>query len=220
MTSSQDRPAEPLRERASKRATITRAARGIFGRDGYAATSVDTIAAEAGVSKRTVYNHFAGKEDLFTSVVQESSRRCAEALTEVIERCMDDPSDLEADLIALGRGWARVQADNADHFALSRRMIAESAHVPPEIIDSWHATGPQRAENALALRMRLLAERGLLDTDDAALSANHYIWLVLGEITARSQHGARPLDDAEVTAMVTAGVRVFLYGYYRSAAPP
>ncbi|GAA4894584.1 TetR/AcrR family transcriptional regulator [Streptomonospora salina] len=203
----------PRRGLAAKHAAITHAARRIFGRDGYAATSIDTVAAEAGVSKRTVYNHFAGKEDLFTSVVQESARLCAEALSEIIERCLDDAADLEADLIALGRAWAGVQADYADHFTLSQRISAEGAHVPAAVRDSWHETGPQRAQNALALRMRLLAERGLLSTDDAALSANHYIWLVLGEITARSHYGTRPLSDTEVTAMVTAGVRAFLYGY-------
>ena len=41
----------------------------LFLRDGYARTSVDAIAAEAGVSKRTIYNHYGDKESLFLSVV-------------------------------------------------------------------------------------------------------------------------------------------------------
>ena len=55
-----------------KRDEIQRAALALFSRDGYERTSVDAIAAEAGVSKRTVYNHFGDKENLFLAVVQRT----------------------------------------------------------------------------------------------------------------------------------------------------
>jgi AcrR family transcriptional regulator len=47
------------------------AARSLFGRNGYAQTSVDEIAAAARVTKGAVYHHFAGKEALFRAVHDE-----------------------------------------------------------------------------------------------------------------------------------------------------
>ena len=58
-------------KRRSKRQTILDAARSAFVERGYAATSMDLISARAGVSKRTVYNHFGSKEALFEAAVLE-----------------------------------------------------------------------------------------------------------------------------------------------------
>ncbi|MGE5477854.1 MAG: TetR/AcrR family transcriptional regulator [Bacteroidales bacterium] len=66
----------------AKRQAIIDAAERIFLDQGYATASMDGIAAEAGASKRTVYNHFPSKQDLFQAVVarlyaglQEMQRR-------------------------------------------------------------------------------------------------------------------------------------------------
>src|SRR5215469_16671287 len=48
-----------------KHAAILDAARTVFSRDGYAASSVDDVAAEAGIAKGTVYLYFQSKEDLY-----------------------------------------------------------------------------------------------------------------------------------------------------------
>jgi AcrR family transcriptional regulator len=55
---------------ATRRAVLA-AARAAFGRKGYAQTSVDEIAAAAGVTKGAVYHHFEGKEALFRAVHAE-----------------------------------------------------------------------------------------------------------------------------------------------------
>ena len=54
--------------RAATRGAILKAARAIFGDQGFAATTVDQIAAAAGVAKGAVYHHFAAKEALFEAV--------------------------------------------------------------------------------------------------------------------------------------------------------
>ena len=54
-----------------KREDIIEAAVGEFKAHGYHATSMDSIAAAAKVSKRTVYNHFDNKEKLFQAITQE-----------------------------------------------------------------------------------------------------------------------------------------------------
>ena len=52
---------------ATRRA-LTTAGRELFGGRGYAATSIDEVAAQAGVTKGAFYHHFAGKADLFEEV--------------------------------------------------------------------------------------------------------------------------------------------------------
>ena len=62
------------RGRPDKRRAIMRAANLVFGRDGYTRATVDAIAREAGVSKKTIYNHFDDKEALFLTGALEASR--------------------------------------------------------------------------------------------------------------------------------------------------
>jgi len=62
-------PADRLTDR--KRAAIVAAAIAEFRARGFESTSMDRIATEAGVSKRTVYNHFASKDELFSQILQQ-----------------------------------------------------------------------------------------------------------------------------------------------------
>jgi len=64
-------PAAPARLTDRKRAAILEAAVAEFRQAGFDATSMDRIAASAGVSKRTVYNHFPSKEVLFMQILQQ-----------------------------------------------------------------------------------------------------------------------------------------------------
>ncbi|MCD4825139.1 MAG: TetR/AcrR family transcriptional regulator [Phycisphaerae bacterium] len=62
-----------------RRESILLAAERVFGAKGYAAATVDEVAAEAGISKGSMYNYFKSKQDLFTqvflwSVVQDEAR--------------------------------------------------------------------------------------------------------------------------------------------------
>jgi len=71
------RPTRPERRRR-----ILVAARGVFGRKGYAATRMIDVAAEARVGKGTLYEHFrGGKEELFSTLVIETAREAIGALT-------------------------------------------------------------------------------------------------------------------------------------------
>ncbi len=59
----------PAGRSARKRQAIMEAATALFLRDGYRNTSMDQVAADAAVSKQTVYKHFADKEQLFREIV-------------------------------------------------------------------------------------------------------------------------------------------------------
>ena len=68
---------------------LLEAARELFAQDGYAATSLDAIAAAAGVTKGAVYHHFAGKREIFRAVFEREQRRLAAIEADAYRRKRD-----------------------------------------------------------------------------------------------------------------------------------
>jgi AcrR family transcriptional regulator len=60
------------------------AAQELFGRDGYTATSIDAVAAAAGMTKGAAYHHFAGKPALFRAVFAAEQQRMAAELERAV----------------------------------------------------------------------------------------------------------------------------------------
>ncbi|MEU3554281.1 TetR/AcrR family transcriptional regulator [Streptomyces fragilis] len=199
--------------RPAKRVAIDRAARVVFGREGYIRASVDSIAAEAHVSKRTIYNHYQDKEQLLLCVLKESTHAVAEHQEELIDRHLASPVDLEAELVALGCALATPQSGFKEHFALVRVIFAEASRLPGEVTDSWRTEGPGRTQARLARHFATLSAAGRLRTDEPQEAAAHFTQLVTSEAYERSFHGALPLPADELEALVTAGVRAFLRLY-------
>ncbi|MDQ3223886.1 MAG: TetR/AcrR family transcriptional regulator [Gemmatimonadota bacterium] len=198
---------------ADKRRAILAGALTVFARDGYTRASIDAISAEAGVSTRTIYNHFQDKAQLFHTVVQENATRVAEAQIAIIDRYLRKVTDLEDDLMEFGRALATPMTDYADHFALVRQINAEVGHIPQAAIDAWQEAGPLRVLGELARSMRRLAEQGLLRIEDPDRAAVHFMLLVQGAIPFH--HGIGATREAEIDEIVTSGVRAFLHGYIR-----
>lgn len=69
-----------LQNGQSGRAKILKSAADIFVRKGYHETTVDEVAKAMGVAKGTIYNHFAGKEDLYLAVIRSSIEKLQERL--------------------------------------------------------------------------------------------------------------------------------------------
>lgn len=62
-------------------AALLVAARELFASDGYAATSIDAVAAKAGVTKGAVYHHYSGKRELFAAVFTDEHERMLDTTT-------------------------------------------------------------------------------------------------------------------------------------------
>ncbi|GIH65827.1 TetR/AcrR family transcriptional regulator [Microbispora siamensis] len=196
-----------------KRRAIVAGALTLFARDGYTRAGLDAIAAEAGVSNRTIYNHFSDKAELFQTVMQESTQRVADTMVDIIDRHLSKVADLETDLVDFGLAWLAVlTSDLAPHFALIRQINAEMEHIPPAALALWRETGPGRTRRELAERLRRIAQRGDLAIDDPVRAAGHLMLLISADnLTDRADLH----DEDALRAMVTAGVRTFLYGYKR-----
>jgi len=196
-----------------KRRAITQAARAVFGREGYARASVDAIAVEAGVSKRTIYNHFADKEQLFQTVALEGAEQVSQAIAEILERHLRKVVDVREDLIAFGLERVAAVTEFPDHFALVRTIEAEVTRIPPVVLDVWKEVGPLSSHKKLAPYLRRMADRGLLVLDDAERAANHFNLLTITDANQRTFYGALPLPESETADIVIDGVDTFLRLY-------
>ena len=77
-------------------AALVDAARELFAQDGYAATSLDAVAAKARVTKGAVYHHFEGKQRLFEAVFAREVERLAAVLPAVYASKQDPWEAFEA----------------------------------------------------------------------------------------------------------------------------
>ena len=87
------------------RALIMEAAARMFLEHGYPSTSVDDIAAAAGVSKRTVYNVFDDKEQLFRAILGEAIATAERFSTELVASTAES-DEVSAALMTLARELA------------------------------------------------------------------------------------------------------------------
>ncbi|MFI2287563.1 TetR/AcrR family transcriptional regulator [Streptomyces niveus] len=207
-------PRKGLKE---KREAIQRGARTVFGREGYTRASIDAIAAEAGVSTRTIYNHFTDKEELFGSVFLESTASVTAASLELLDRHLRKlrrVEDVEADFLAYARDWVDQGAAHPDHFALVRQIVTEGSRMPAAVIDEWQRTGPQAVRGNLARRLRELADAGLVDiAAGAEAAAARHLSLLVGGVMLETYFGALPMSADEVEEYVRSAVWAFLKLY-------
>jgi AcrR family transcriptional regulator len=202
----------PTRLRPAKREAIEYAGLCVFGRLGYTRASIDLIADEAGVSTRTIYNHFENKLELFSAVLVASATRVADAFVEQVDADFSG-ADPETRLIFLAQAIVAHRARFPEHFALVRRMSAETDQFPHGIIDAWLRAGPRRVRARIVTRLQELSEAGYLTIADPQAAARHLLALVNSERLTNPEHGPPP-DDTEIAA----NVHVFLNGYAKPSS--
>lgn len=190
----------------------------VFARDGYTRASIEAIAEEAGVSTRTIYNHFGDKASLFRAVIIDSAQRAARHEIEIVRRHLSRIVDLEEDLVAFGLAWASSDPQTASHFELVRQVRADAAHIPADTIDAWQHAGPLAVRAEIATHLRRLARNGVLRIGpgkNAELLAAHQLVALTAGVADRPgpPHPRRVLER-----IVRSGVQVFLAGYRATPA--
>lgn len=210
---------EPSRS-ARKRVAILNAARDLFLQHGYLGTSMDDVAAEAKVSKQTVYKHFGDKRRMFLELLT-GDMDGADATVALLARAVPDSEDLETDLRAFARAY--LSAVLRPHLMRLRRLVIGEAERFPELAAAWYANGPARAYAMFADWFEVLSQRGLLRVEDPFLAAEYFNWLILS--VPLNEAMARPIDDSAASEQYVhryadEGVRVFLAAYGAPADPP
>ena len=154
---------EELGPRArAKRDQILAGARRVFLRDGFAAASTDAIAAEARVSKRTLYVYYPSKEDLFVDVLRKLTIENPQtrALESMEEMRPGSEEELRRDLLELAKKIV-VTMMQPDYLALLRTTIADT-HRFPQLGGLFRATVPERAMRSFAIFIERSRESGVV----------------------------------------------------------
>jgi TetR/AcrR family transcriptional regulator, mexJK operon transcriptional repressor len=208
-----ERKARPRRAgRLASAGVIREAATTLFLRSGYLGTSMEEVATVAGVSKQTVYTHFADKERLFTDLILGATNR-ADDFLQYMTTVLQDTDDLETDLRQVARRYLGTVLQ-PELLLLRRLVIGESGRFP-ELAHTYYERAPERTLDTLASSFQRLAERGLLRLDDAPLAARHFAYLVLGAPLDRAMFcgGDGEMTPAELERQADAAVRAFLAAY-------
>ena len=197
----------PTRLTDRKRAAILDAAVAEFRQSGYEATSMDRIAASAGVSKRTVYNHFPSKEALFAQILQQLWDRSIDGLD--LAYRADRP--LREQLLELVKQKLRLLHD-PNFTDLARVAIAAGIHSPERAQEMVARMGDR--EEGLTVWIRAAAADARLKTKDPLFASMQLQGLVKGfAFWPQIAMGQPPLTPAQQKQVAEAAVDMFL-AYY------
>ena len=203
---------------AQTRRRIIDAAMEVFLRDGYVGAKTDEIASEAGASKQTIYKHFGRKENLFEQIVLDRLGGIDEIFQAAIgELAVTD--DIEATLTAVARKFVHT-ITQPSQLRVRRLVIAEAGRFP-HLGHAYFEAGPGRVHAALASAFGQLTDRGLLQTDEPVLAANHFTWLVVSIPVNKVMFCGDDtrFTQAELDHYADTAVRVFTAAY-RTASDP
>jgi TetR/AcrR family transcriptional regulator of autoinduction and epiphytic fitness len=191
--------------RTPKESQIVGAAQRLFLEQGYEETSMDAIAAEANVSKRTVYSHFRSKEELFSEAMEGMCAQFGVGEHEVI-----DPSDPpEKYLCSVARFVLAKVLDPRMH-SISRTIVSESANFP-EMGQRFWAIGPGNMVQKVTEYLRQQHEAGILDVPDPRLAAGMFQSMVAGPVFLPMLYtGSSPWTARDASYLANAATRAFL----------
>jgi len=191
-----------------KRAAILDAAKRLFPLSGFEGTSMDAIAAEAGVSKLTVYSHFTDKETLFVAAIRA---RCEEQMpAQLFDVDLKGPVRGQLEAIAHAFFSLLMQPDSV---AL-HRLLTSGSGASCKLVQLFWEAGPQRVQGGFQQFLRSEVEAGQLEIVDVPRAAAQFFALLKGEFHARQLYGCgQPFNGEDVDAHVRATVEVFLRAY-------
>lgn len=199
-------PSRRAQNRQEKEARILKAATAVFAANGFSATTMDAIAAAAGLSKPTLYQYFASKDDLFSAMLAAPR----DAMLDVF--VAEAGANHVAQLFSFAESYAATVM-RPDLLSLARLIIGE-AHRFPEVAQTYQQNGP---DVVLARLMQFMVEQrkaGHLTFDDAELAAQDFWGLILSAPrNAALHHPDHIPNSAEISRHIRNGVKVFLRAY-------
>ncbi len=158
-----------------KRQAILDAAKEAFIDQGFAATSMDTVAKLAEVSKRTVYNHFPSKEDLFTAIVMELIGYFSQSMTMTFMPEVPVREQLKA--IAQAKVATML---NDDLLQISRLVLSETIRAPEKM--SALMDKAQEGDNLFGQWLSEAHAHGVLKVDDLCYAGGQFASLIKGAV--------------------------------------
>ena len=183
-------------------------ARAAFLDNGYAATTMDEIAARAHISKASLYREHPSKAALFSAVVSDWAAAGRDAMRPALARLVDG-KDIAVDLFDLAC-TIRAGVLSPDVLGM-RRLVTSEAERHPDIAATYLAESWERNIDALADAFRALHRQGRLSIRDTRVAADQFTWLIVGSpLNSQLLSVAPHLDVGSTPA---SAVELFLSGY-------
>lgn len=198
-------------QRGGSREAIVGAAERLFLRHGFDGVSMDDLAREAGVARRTLYNQFAKKEEIFQEMLLRLSRQLGGALPPGIET----QGDVEDVLRLIAK--AILDFQEPPEFVGLVQMTVADARQFPWIADAFGSVLKPYQER-FARYLAHLTSLGVLDCPHPQLAAQQFLGLLNGPtLWARVLHDG----DAAVSpeTVIDQAVRMFLGHYLVTKSP-
>ncbi|MFI6306646.1 TetR/AcrR family transcriptional regulator [Amycolatopsis thailandensis] len=190
----------------TKRAAILDAAEALFVSDGYELTSVDAISARAGVSKRTVYDHFGDKQTLFRGVLGRANDAVVATVRKAIDEELVDDRDIRDALLGFTQRVTTGMFPTSDYATF--RRLSSQAPVAPRLPEAAR----DQPERMMEERFAKFAADGKLQLTDPRRAMQHFVALTMRlvlDVTDEDPTAGKP----EILAILTDGVDVFLRAY-------
>ncbi len=192
-------------DEAKREAILDAAVRSFFD-VGFAATSIEQVALDAGVSKVTVYNHFKDKRGLFTASVEHQCdlMRGTFSLEGIA------PGSLRQRLTAIGEAMVAFLS-RPEMVQFERRIAAETEH-EPEVGEVFLASGPHRMKAGFSLLLKAMQAAGEVEIADHELAAEQFASMCKGMGDLERRFGM-PKDDVRDGQRIASAVDVFCAAY-------
>lgn len=201
------RPRDPERIRR-----ILMAAREHFYAHGFERANIDAIAADAGVSKMTIYSHFASKEGLFEAIVQDRTEGVVAASSGMPAL---DPLQPESALKTIGTQFIALMRDET---VLGQfRTMYGTAGKQPDACAAFYRQGPDRLTGELATYLRAAHAAGSLQVRQPRIAADLFLAMFLGESHILGMLKLAPTEASSENALLREAVRIFMAAYSTSA---
>jgi AcrR family transcriptional regulator len=189
------------------RAVIYEAARHAFAASGYAATSMEAVARQAGVSTKTLYRLIPNKASLFEGMVSDRLDR----FVSTVNLHAVDHADIEQALYAALMACADLTLDE-EVIALQRMMLQEAGKFS-DIAGTFYRNAIQRTAAALADWLRLQQKRGLIELDNVEEAAGMLLGMVASAPRRAAIFGGVALPSrSQIEARVRSCAKLFLRG--------
>ncbi|WOJ90958.1 TetR/AcrR family transcriptional regulator [Methylocapsa polymorpha] len=208
-TPSKDNAVRRIPRGEKRREEIAAVAERVFLDRGFAETTMQMIAAQAGASKETLYRHFGSKEGLFSAMVRSRSAR----ITGVDDCELPVEAPPREVLFELGVSLLRFLV-SADSLALYRMVVSEAPR-EPELGRIFYTQGPGRVLDKLARYLGAAMRRGKLRCLDPELAAKLFLGAIFcnRHVLELVAPGWNALSDEQIQAHVEEAVSLFLARY-------
>lgn len=193
---------------SAKRSAILDAAQACFLDHGFSSTSMDMVAATAGVSKATIYAHFQSKDELFGAIIQ---RRCDDHAQGLGTLAVDESLDARATLTEIGAKLMSMLCQ-PQVLGIYRMVLAE---IPrhPDLARIYYDAGPGRGKERLVEIFDALVRRGLLSIPDTWQAMDQFVGMLRSDTYNRALLGLELNERSNIDRTIAGAVEVILRAY-------